>query len=145
MGITAEVTLNFLTKGWQMQNVNYFLLLAAVNGFFAVALGAFGSHGLKSRLDEYHLGIWQTAVQYHFYHAIALCVVGILWQKSVGSTWLNSCGYLFIAGIVLFCGSLYWMALGGPRWLGPVTPLGGFCFLLGWLCLAISALRLDKH
>jgi uncharacterized membrane protein YgdD (TMEM256/DUF423 family) len=127
-----------------MQNVNYFLLLAAVNGFLAVALGAFGSHGLKSRLSEHYLSIWQTAVQYHFYHALALCVVGILWQRPVGNGWLNSSGYLFAAGILLFCGSLYWLALGGPRWLGPVTPVGGLCFLLGWLCLLMTALRVGR-
>lgn len=128
-----------------MQTINYFLFIAAMNGFLAVTLGAFGSHGLKNRLSEHYLGIWQTAVQYHFYHAIALCVVGILWQRSAASGWLTGSGYLFMIGIVFFCGSLYWLALGGPRWLGPVTPLGGLCFLLGWLCLAVSALRLGKH
>ena len=127
-----------------MQQVNYFLLAAALNGFLAVALGAFGSHGLKSRLSEHYLGVWQTAVQYHFYHALILGVVAILWHKSADNGWLNSSGYLFIAGIPLFCGSLYWLALGGPRWLGPVTPMGGLCFLLGWLCLMVSALRLSR-
>lgn len=127
-----------------MQTVNFFLLLAAVNGFLAVALGAFGSHGLKSRLSEQYLGVWQTGVQYHFYHALVLCAVAILWQRSAGNSWLNASGYLFGVGIVLFCGSLYWLALGGPRWLGPMTPLGGLCFLLGWLCLAISAVRIGK-
>lgn len=127
-----------------MQNVNYFLLAAAFNGFLAVALGAFGSHGLKTRLSEHYLGIWQTAVQYHFYHALILCVVGVLWHRSPDNGWLNSSGYLFVVGILLFCGSLYWLALGGPRWLGPVTPGGGLCFLFGWLCLMVSALRLGR-
>lgn len=127
-----------------MQSINHFLFLAAVNGFLAVALGAFGSHGLKARLSDYHLGIWQTAVQYHFYHAIALCLIGVLWHKSVSIPWLNASGYLFLVGIGLFCGSLYWLAFGGPRWLGPVTPLGGLCFLLGWLCLAVAALRFGR-
>lgn len=127
-----------------MQHVNYFLLLAAINGFLAVGLGAFGSHGLKSRLSEHYLGVWQTAVQYHFYHALVLCVVGILWHRLADSGWLNASGYLFIVGILLFCGSLYGLALGGPRWLGPVTPIGGLCFLLGWLCLTVTALRLGK-
>lgn len=127
-----------------MLRANIFLFVAAINGFFAVALGAFGSHGLKSRLSEYHLAIWQTGVQYHFYHALILCVVGILWSKSAASGWVNAAGYLFIAGIILFCGSLYWLALGGPRWLGPITPIGGLCFLLGWLSIAVSALRLGR-
>lgn len=127
-----------------MVKANIFLFIAALNGFLAVSLGAFGSHGLKGRLTEYHLGIWQTGVQYHFYHALVLCVVGMLWSKTLTSGWLNTAGYLFITGIALFSGSLYWLALGGPRWLGPITPLGGLCFLLGWLCLAVSALRFGK-
>lgn len=124
---------------------NYFLFIAAINGFLAVSLGAFGSHGLKSRLTEHYLGVWQTAVQYHFYHALVLCVVGLLWHSSAGSYWLNASGYLLMAGIVLFCGSLYGLALGGPRWLGPVTPLGGLCFLLAWLCLAVTALQISRN
>ncbi len=128
-----------------MQTVNHFLFFAALNGFLAVALGAFGSHGLKSRLTEHYLGVWQTAVQYHFYHALALCVVAVLWQKSALASWSSYAGWLFLAGIVLFCGSLYGLALGGPRWLGPVTPLGGLCFLVGWLCLAVGALRVAPH
>jgi uncharacterized membrane protein YgdD (TMEM256/DUF423 family) len=128
----------------QVPTANYFLFIAAVNGFLAVVLGAFGSHGLKSRLTEHYLGVWQTAVQYHFYHALALCMVALLWHKAAGSHWLNAAGYLLIVGIVFFCGSLYWLALGGPRWLGPVTPLGGLCFLLGWLCIAVSAFYLTQ-
>lgn len=118
--------------------------MASINGFLAVSLGAFGSHGLKARLTEHYLGVWQTAVQYHFYHVLALCVVGLLWHKSGAGNWLNASGYLFIAGMVFFCGSLYWMALGGPRWLGPVTPIGGLCFLLAWLSLAVAVLRGGK-
>lgn len=126
-----------------MVRANLFLFIAAINGFLAILLGAFGSHGLKSRLSEQYFGVWQTGVQYHFYHALILCVVGILWSKSA-NIWLNTSGYLFIAGLILFCGSLYWLALGGPRWLGPLTPLGGLCFLLGWLSLAVSALRFGR-
>lgn len=121
-----------------------FIFLAAINGFLAVALGAFGSHGLKSRLTEHYLSVWQTAVQYHFYHALALGLIGLLLHKSGGNSWLNASGFLLLAGVAFFCGSLYGLALGGPRWLGPVTPLGGLCFLLAWLCLAVSALRLTK-
>ena len=127
-----------------MLNANIFLFIAAINGFLAVSLGAFGSHGLKSRISEHYLGVWQTGVQYHFYHALILCAVGILWSKSIANGWLNAAGYLFVVGIILFSGSLYWLALGGPRWLGPVTPLGGLCFILGWLCLAVSALQFGR-
>ena len=127
-----------------MSNVNYFLFIAALNGFLAVGLGAFGSHGLKSRLSEHSLSVWQTAVQYHFYHTLVLCIVGLIWLKAAHHAWLNAAGYLFIAGLIFFCGSLYWLALGGPRWLGPVTPLGGLCFMLGWLSLAVCALRIGR-
>lgn len=127
-----------------MQSFNYFLFIAAINGFLAVSLGAFGSHGLKSRLTEHYLGVWQTAVQYHFYHTLALCVVALLWHKSAANVWLNTSGILFLAGIVFFCGSLYWLALGGPRWLGPVTPLGGLFFLLAWLCVAVGTISIAK-
>lgn len=117
-----------------------FTLLAAVNGFVAVALGAFGSHGLRARLSERMLEVWQTAVQYHFIHTLVLLAVGVLLARSQ-STWLNVSGWVFTAGIVFFSGSLYWLALGGPKWLGPITPIGGLCFMLGWLSLAIAALK----
>lgn len=119
-----------------------YFVACAFSGFTAVALGAFGSHGLKSKLSETSLGVWQTAVQYHFYHTLALLAVAILLQRTVANTWLSASGGLMLAGVLLFCGSLYWLALGGPRWLGPITPLGGLCFMLGWLCLAIYGARL---
>lgn len=124
-----------------MANMNIFLLIAALNGFLAVALGAFGSHGLKGRLTEHMLGVWQTSVQYHFYHVFALLVVALLWQKSPASSWLQASGWGFVVGTVLFCGSLYWLALGGPKWLGPITPLGGLSFMVAWVCLAVVAVK----
>ena len=120
-----------------------FILIAAANGFLAVALGAFGAHALKSRLPETLMSTYQTGVQYHFYHALALLGVGILlYRLPSASNLLLASGWLLIAGLLLFCGSLYLLALGGPRWLGPVTPLGGLCFLLGWLSLLLAAWRL---
>ncbi|TQV82528.1 DUF423 domain-containing protein [Exilibacterium tricleocarpae] len=122
-----------------------FLLIAAANGLIAVALGAFGAHGLKSRLPEALMSTYQTGVQYHFYHALALLGVSILLLRPLPGPppgLLVAGGWLLVAGIVLFCGSLYWLALGGPRWLGPVTPLGGLCFILAWLLLLLSAWRL---
>jgi uncharacterized membrane protein YgdD (TMEM256/DUF423 family) len=85
------------------------------------------------------LAVWQTAVQYHFWHALALLAVGIA-GFHVHGTGLSISGWLFAAGCLLFSGSLYWLALGGPGWLGPVTPLGGASLLLGWIALAISFL-----
>lgn len=117
-----------------------FLALASAMGLLAVGLGAFGAHALKSRLSDDMLAVWQTAVQYHFYHTLALLAVAIL-LRQFSTFWLNIGGYAFIAGLALFCGSLYWLALGGPRWLGPITPLGGLCFMLGWIFIGIGALR----
>ena len=85
--------------------------------------------------------MYQTAVQYHFWHALALLGVALAWPTFPDSMWLRAAGWLFIAGILLFCGSLYALALGAPRPTGMATPLGGLCFILGWLALAGAALR----
>lgn len=118
-----------------------YLFLAALNGLLAVALGAFGSHGLKAKLSEASLSVWQTAVQYHFYHTLVLLGVAILLQRTSANVWLSASGGLLLLGLLLFCGSLYGLALGGPRWLGPVTPLGGVGFMAAWLCLAVYAVK----
>ncbi|MCL4761848.1 MAG: DUF423 domain-containing protein [Burkholderiales bacterium] len=109
--------------------------------FAAVALGAFGAHALKARLTPDLQGVWQTAVQYHAWHALALLAVGLvlLVRPQAGA---GLAGWLFVAGIVLFSGSLYAMALTGVRGLGAVTPFGGVAFLAGWLAFAWSAWRL---
>ena len=120
----------------------YFISLAAVNGFLVVALGAFGAHALKTRLDDYSLSVYQTAVQYHFYHSLALLGVGLLCLWHPQSTLLRSSGIAFIVGILVFSGSLYVLSLSGLRWLGAITPLGGLAFLLGWACLALASWRL---
>lgn len=118
-----------------------FLAVAAANGLLAVALGAFGAHGLKERLSAPMLSAYETAVQYHFYHTLALFGVAILIQRLGEKTLLLSSGYLFVAGMLLFSGSLYLLALGGPRWLGPITPLGGLAFMTAWLLLFIAVIR----
>ena len=118
------------------------LSFAALNGFLAVALGAFGAHALKNHLDDYLLGVYGTAVQYHFYHTGALLVVGLLAQTQAQAGLLKISAGAFGLGIVLFCGSLYLLALTGVRWLGAVTPLGGLAFLLGWACLGWAAWNL---
>lgn len=120
----------------------YFISLAALGGFLAVAIGAFGAHALRARLDEYSMGVFQTAVQYHFYHSLSLLAVGLLclWQPQ--SRLLMSSGLAFLFGILVFSGSLYLLSLTGARWLGAITPLGGVSFLLGWALLVAAAWRL---
>ena len=101
----------------------------------AVAAGAFGTHGLRERLPESLLEIFQTGARYQMYHALALLAVAWAGTRWPGTA-ITASGWLFIAGTVLFSGSLYALALSGARWLGPVTPIGGLALLLGWLCLA---------
>ena len=117
-----------------------FLLTAAVNGFLAVALGAFGAHGLGARLSADLMANYQTAAQYHFHHALALLGVALLSLQFPDAALPKASGCLFLAGIVLFSGSLYLLALTGARWLGAITPIGGLGFLGGWLCLCVFAL-----
>lgn len=119
-----------------------FLLFACFSGACAVSFGAFGAHALKGRLSESALQTWGTAVEYQFYHLLALIFVAVLLFQGLGGRFLTASGILFILGSFLFCGSLYGLALGGPRWLGPITPLGGLCFILAWLSLAVAAYRL---
>ena len=104
----------------------------------AVMLGAFGAHALRSRLDAYSIGIWERAVFYHFVHAMGLLVVPLFRVAPSARTWICA---LLAAGIVLFCGSLYALALTGVRTLGAETPLGGLSFIAAWLALAIALLR----
>jgi uncharacterized membrane protein YgdD (TMEM256/DUF423 family) len=121
-----------------------FVVIAAVSGFMAVVIGAFAAHGLTRILTEHAVAAVKTGVQYQFYHTLVLLFLGF-WasQKSV-MPGLKAAGWAFILGILLFSGSLYALALGAPRWLGPITPLGGFCFLLGWALLLVAFLR-DPH
>ena len=108
---------------------------AALLGACAVGLGAFGAHALQAKLDPAALHIWHTAVQYQFWHALALLAVAGFAPVRPPPAW-PSAAVAFVAGIVLFCGSLYALALGAPRWIGAITPLGGLCLIAGWLLLA---------
>jgi uncharacterized membrane protein YgdD (TMEM256/DUF423 family) len=119
-----------------------FTVLAAINGFLGVALGAFAAHSLaayfsdKPRLEAN----FKTGVQYHFYHALAL--LGVAWASSQWTSSLIAlAGWLFLLGIILFSGSLYGLSLTGKRWLGAITPLGGLAFLVGWILLGLGALQ----
>ena len=115
------------------------ILVGSAAMFVAVALGAFGAHALKGRLTPDMTAVWQTAVLYHAWHALALLAVGVLLLQWPGQRAVEVGGWLFVAGIVLFSGSLYAMALTGVRGLGAVTPLGGVAFLAGWASLAWAA------
>lgn len=117
------------------------IMIAALNGFLAVSLGAFAAHALESRLGPDLLGTFQTGVQYHMTHTLALLAVGILLLNKPEAGLLTVSGYLFLLGILLFSGSLYLLSLSGVRWLGAITPLGGVSFLAGWGCLFWSAMN----
>ena len=120
-----------------------------VAGWFAVGaglcglgvlLGAFGAHGLRDRVSVDLLAVYETGVRYHLTHALALLAVA--WASSRWpSHWIGTAGWAFVAGIVVFSGSLYLLALTGTRWLGAITPIGGVCFLVGWVALVVGALR----
>lgn len=115
---------------------NLFLTLAACSGFLAVAIGAFGAHGLESVLTPESMRTYQTGVQYHFYHSLALFGVAILSAQTEPARLMSIAGWSFVAGILLFSGSLYVLSVTGIRWLGAITPLGGVAFLIGWGSLA---------
>jgi uncharacterized membrane protein YgdD (TMEM256/DUF423 family) len=119
-----------------------FITLASLSGMLAVILGAFGAHALKGKLDAYSLGIYETAVQYHFYHSFALLAVGILALSQPQTALLKSSGWLFFVGILVFSGSLYLLSITGVRWLGAITPIGGLAFIAGWACLAATGWKL---
>ena len=117
------------------------LALGALLAFLAVALGAFGAHALKGRLSADDAAIWQTAVQYHGWHALALLACGLVLQARPDAGAVAVAAWLFVAGVVLFGGSLYALALGAPRGIGAVTPIGGIAFLAGWAAFAWGVWR----
>lgn len=118
------------------------ILIGAISGFLGVALGAFGAHGLADKLDARALEIYETAVRYQMYHALALLGLGI-WASAMPQIDARTAvaGWAFTAGIVVFSGSLYALALSGIKILGAITPLGGLGFLVGWIAFAILAWR----
>jgi len=120
-----------------------FLLIGALSGVVGVALGAFGAHGLRSRLSPEMLAVFETGVRYHMYHALAIIGVASIAERWQASRLVLASGWLFLAGIVLFSGSLYLLATTGVRTLGAITPLGGVAFLLGWGFLAWAAISID--
>ncbi len=117
-----------------------FVIIGALSGGIGVAAGAFGAHALRARLEPRMLEVFETGARYQMYHAVAMLAAAWIVTRWPGSL-ATASGWLFLAGTVLFSGSLYAMALTGVRALGAITPIGGVCFIAGWACLAFAAMR----
>ncbi|BDF94847.1 MULTISPECIES: DUF423 domain-containing protein [Pseudoalteromonas] len=118
--------------------IKLFLMAGSLFCMLAVVLGAFAAHGLKSRVSEYAIGVFKTAAEYQMVHGLALIAVAILIKWGINLSWA---GWFIITGIVLFSGSLYLLAITGQKWLGPITPLGGVCLIIGWAILLVQVAR----
>jgi uncharacterized membrane protein YgdD (TMEM256/DUF423 family) len=123
----------------EVKMMRLFLFIGSLCGGLGVVLGAFGAHTLKERLTPDFLAIFETGVRYQIYHALALLFVALVAEKRPANKLLTAGGWLFVVGTLLFSGSLYMLALGGVRWLGAITPVGGTAFIIGWFCLAMAA------
>lgn len=121
-----------------------FAMFAGVLGAVGVAAGAFGAHGLKDTVSPERLEVWHTAAQYHMLHALALLAVAWLCDRAP-SVAARAAGGLLVAGVLVFCGSLYLLVLLDQRWLGAITPIGGVAFIAGWIALAVAAGRLRRQ
>ncbi len=117
-----------------------FFILAGLSGAISVILGAFGAHALRDRITPDLLDTFKTGVNYQMYHALALVGIALAFSRLPGSTLLGIAGWLFIAGTILFSGSLYLLVTTGVRWLGAITPFGGLAFIAGWFCLVLAFL-----
>jgi uncharacterized membrane protein YgdD (TMEM256/DUF423 family) len=124
--------------------MNLWLAIAAINGFLAVAAGAFGAHGLQGRLDPHAMQVFETGARYQMYHALAIGLAAFAVRGAAASYAQIAAGF-FLGGIVLFSGSLYLLALTGNKALGIVTPFGGLAFLIGWSALALAAFKLNPQ
>ena len=133
----------FLHLGFRLMRL--FLQIGALSAGLAVAAGAFGAHALRAKLEPRMLEVFETAARYQMYHALALLAVAwVAMRTPAGATGaVHASGWLFVLGTVLFSGSLYAMAFTGIRALGAITPLGGVCFIAGWVALAVAATRLE--
>lgn len=118
-----------------------FLILGALNAALVVMLGAFGAHGLKTKISVEMLAVYQTGVHYHLFHALGLMVVGLVAMQITDSAYLKWSGWSMLAGIVLFSGSLYVLSVTGARWLGAVTPFGGLSFIVAWMLFVVALIR----
>ena len=121
--------------------IRWALMMGALAGLLAVMAGAFGAHGLRHVVSERGLEVFQTAVSYQMYHALVLVVASLMPALGLSRRLLGIACSFWLAGIVLFSGSLYLLVLSGHHWLGPVTPIGGVCFMIGWALLVAAALK----
>jgi uncharacterized membrane protein YgdD (TMEM256/DUF423 family) len=120
------------------QTAKVFLILGGFNAALVVLLGAFGAHGLKTRLSTEMLAVYQTAVHYHLFHALGLIVVGLVATQISDSAYLKWSGWLMLVGIILFSGSLYVLSMSSLRWLGMITPFGGISFIAAWILFVVA-------
>jgi uncharacterized membrane protein YgdD (TMEM256/DUF423 family) len=118
-----------------------FIFLGSINALLVIVFGAFGAHALKARIPPETMEIYQTGIQYHFYHAIGLFIIAFVALHLPKSGYVKWCGWMMLVGIILFSGSLYAISLGGMRWLGMITPIGGTAFVIAWALLAIGILK----
>lgn len=124
-----------------MERLKTFIIIGAINAFLAVALGAFGAHGLEGRVEQKYLEIWKTGVTYQMFHATGLLIVGVMLGRLPANTLLSWSGWMMLIGIVLFSGSLYVMTLTKISILGAITPLGGLSFLAAWILIVVAAVK----
>lgn len=118
-----------------------FIIIAAINAALAVALGAFGAHGLEGKIADKYLETWQTGVQYQMFHAGGLFVIGLLWNHLSSHNLLSWSGWAMLAGIILFSGSLYILSVSGISKLGMITPLGGVAFITAWILMIVAVYK----
>jgi len=118
-----------------------FLILGSFNAALVVLLGAFGAHALKARLSVEMLAVYQTGVHYHLFHALGLLAAGLVAMQISDSAYLRWSGWLMLAGIILFSGSLYLLSVSGLRWLGMITPFGGISFIIAWILFVVAIVK----
>jgi uncharacterized membrane protein YgdD (TMEM256/DUF423 family) len=124
-----------------VERLKTFIIIGAINAFLAVALGAFGAHGLEGRVEQKYLEIWKTGVTYQMFHATGLLIVGVLLGRLPANALLSWSGWMMVIGIILFSGSLYVMTLTKISILGAITPLGGLSFLAAWILIVVAAVK----
>lgn len=122
-----------------------FMMIGSINALLSVALGAFGAHILKSKIDSDMLAVYETGIQYHMMHALGLIAIALMAERFEQRKLVSAAGWLLLIGIILFSGSLYVLSMSGIKVLGAITPFGGVAFLAGWLCVFLAAMKQKKQ